>query len=39
MEEKQGVVIIATHVGEDPERAPFPFVMGSAPSQCTRMQQ
>ncbi len=30
MEEKQGVVIIATHGGEDPERATFPFVMGSA---------
>jgi predicted peroxiredoxin len=30
MEEKQGVVIIATHAGEDPERATFPFVMGNA---------
>ena len=30
MAEKQGVVIIATHAGEDPERATFPFVMGNA---------
>ena len=30
MEEKQGVVIIATHGGDDPERATFPFVMGNA---------
>ena len=30
MEEKQGVVIIATHGGEDPERATFPFAMGNA---------
>jgi len=30
MEEKAGVVIIATHGGEDPERAPFPFAMGNA---------
>jgi predicted peroxiredoxin len=30
MEEKQGVVIIATHGGEDPERATIPFVMGNA---------
>ncbi len=30
MEEKEGIVIIATHAGEDPERATFPFVMGSA---------
>jgi uncharacterized protein len=30
MEEKQGVVIIATHAGEDPERATFPFAMGGA---------
>lgn len=30
MEEKEGVVIIATHAGEDPERATFPFVMGNA---------
>ena len=29
MEEKR-VVIIATHAGEDPERATFPFVMGNA---------
>ena len=30
MEEKKGVVIIATHAAEDPERATFPFVMGNA---------
>jgi predicted peroxiredoxin len=30
VEEKQGVVIIATHGGEDPERATFPFAMGNA---------
>ena len=30
MEQKEGVVIIATHAGEDPERATFPFVMGNA---------
>lgn len=29
MEEKR-IVIIATHAGEDPERATFPFVMGNA---------
>lgn len=30
MEQKEGVVIIATHAGEDPDRATFPFVMGNA---------
>lgn len=30
MAEKQGILIIATHAGEDPERATFPFVMGNA---------
>ena len=30
MEQKEGLVIIATHAGEDPERATFPFVMGNA---------
>jgi uncharacterized protein involved in oxidation of intracellular sulfur len=30
MAEKEGVVIIATHGGEDPERATFPFAMASA---------
>jgi uncharacterized protein involved in oxidation of intracellular sulfur len=30
MDEKQGVVIIATHGGDDPDRATFPFVMGNA---------
>ncbi len=30
MQEKEGVVIIATHGGEDPERATFPFAMGNA---------
>ena len=30
MEEKEGVVIIATHAGEDPERATFPFAMANA---------
>ncbi len=30
MEEKEGVVIIATHAGEDPERATLPLVGGNA---------
>jgi uncharacterized protein len=30
MEQKEGVVIIATHAGEDADRATFPFVMGNA---------
>jgi len=30
MEEKQGVVIIITHAGEDPERCTIPFAMGNA---------
>ncbi len=30
MEEKEGVVIIATHAGDDPERGTIPFVMGNA---------
>lgn len=30
MQEKSGVVIFATHAGEDVERATFPFVMGNA---------
>lgn len=30
MEQKEGIVIIATHAGEDPERATIPFVMGNA---------
>jgi predicted peroxiredoxin len=30
MEQKEGVVIFATHAGEDPERASFPFIMGNA---------
>jgi uncharacterized protein involved in oxidation of intracellular sulfur len=30
MEEKEGVVIITTYAGEDPERATIAFVMGNA---------
>jgi uncharacterized protein involved in oxidation of intracellular sulfur len=30
MVDKTGVVLIATHAGEDTERATFPFVMGNA---------
>jgi predicted peroxiredoxin len=30
MEQKEGVVIILTYAGEDPERATIPFVMGNA---------
>lgn len=29
-EEKEKIVLIATHAGEDPERATFPFVMANA---------
>ncbi|MGB9615966.1 MAG: hypothetical protein ACP5M0_10250 [Desulfomonilaceae bacterium] len=36
MQEKEGVVIIATHGGEDPERATFPFAMGNAVSHWTK---
>ncbi|MGB6064667.1 MAG: DsrE family protein [Desulfomonilaceae bacterium] len=30
MEEREGVVIIATHAGDDPERATIPFALGNA---------
>lgn len=30
MEQKEGVVIIATHAGDDPERATIPFALGNA---------
>jgi predicted peroxiredoxin len=29
-EEKEKIVFIATHAGEDPERATFPFLMANA---------
>jgi hypothetical protein len=33
-EEKEKIVLIATHGGEDPERAVFPFLWSSSRTEC-----